>query len=306
MSASFDTVPAAAQGKPTPFALHISEKAIEDIHTLLRLSPIGRATWWTEHGDGHFGITREWLIQAKAAWLQLDWRKTEERINALPNFKISIRDEQQEHDIHFAALFSSRPDAIPVILLHGWPGSFLEFLPILELVVEKYTPDTLPYHFIVPSIPEYGLSTSSGSTDVEMTIPLAARVMNQLMVELGFGSGYFTHGGDVGSMLSIELANSFMECKAYHRMFSPSQWNHKYTESLTCIVNLLVPDEATASLSLDGVTEEERAQLGRWQSWRKTGMAYALEHGTRPATIGAVLSSSPLAALAWYVNPGSC
>lgn len=219
MSPAFNNVPAGAPGKPIPFSLHIPDQALADFRSLLQLSRIGPSTWYTEKQDGRFGISRDWLTRAKEAWLQFDWRKVEERVNALPNFKIDVQSNGDLHNIHFTALFSTRQDAVPIIFMHGWPGSFLEFLPMLELLVQKYTPETLPFHVIVPSIPDYGLSTRN-SIDEEMTLPIAAQVMNELMVQLGLGQGYVAQGGDVGSMLARIMSSKFSGCKAYHREFN--------------------------------------------------------------------------------------
>lgn len=77
----------------------------------------------------------------------MDFRKkAEARINAIPAFTTTIHNsDSKEYTIHFAALFSKRSDAIPIIFSHGWPGCYLEFLPMLEMVAKRFTPDNLPY-----------------------------------------------------------------------------------------------------------------------------------------------------------------
>jgi microsomal epoxide hydrolase len=213
----FNIIPKNIPGKPEPFALHVPEKDLSEFRELLKLSNVGPATWWNQHNDLRFGVSREWLNQAKETWLStFDWRKHEERINRFPNFKISIKDvEAGQIEVHFTSLFSTKKDAIPVIFLHGYPGSFVEFLPMMQLLADKYTPDTLPYHIIVPSLPDYGLS-GGPSQNVEMTLDRAARIMNQLMIDLGFGEGYIAQGGDLGSMLVRIMSVQYKECKAFH------------------------------------------------------------------------------------------
>ncbi|KAF3069709.1 putative epoxide hydrolase [Daldinia childiae] len=281
MAHHFSHLPANIPGKPTPFSFRVSDQDLSDFNELIRISRIGPTTWWNQQNNGQFGVTREWLIQAKSTWLgTFDWRKHEEHINTFPNYKIDVEDpEVGGFNIHFAALFSLRKDAVPIIFMHGWPGSFLEFLPMMELLVKKYTPDTLPYHIIVPSLPDYGLS-SGPTQNVEVTLEQAARAMNQLMIDLGFGHGYVAQGGDVGFMLARLMSTRFSECRAFH----------------VNILSLNLEDEVdtTEKLSI-----EERQQLERAEVWQKTGSAYAFEHGTRPATIGLALSSSPLAMLPW-------
>jgi microsomal epoxide hydrolase len=110
------------------------------------------------------------------------------------------------------ALFSTSPDAIPIILLHGWPGSFLEFLPLMGLLRDKTSPDHLKYHVIVPSLPGYGLSNGQ-SVSSDFSQDDAARIMDKLMHELGFGKGYVAQGGDVGSRVARIMAASHESCK---------------------------------------------------------------------------------------------
>lgn len=217
--ANFNTIPTTVIHKPEPFTLHVPDTDLTEFHNLLNLSKIGPSTWWNQQTDGQFGVSREWLSHAKEAWLnKFDWRAHEAQINRVPNFKITIHDhEAGDVRIHFAALFSKRDDAVPVLFLHGYPGSFMEFLPMMRLLVEKYTPETLPYHVIVPSLPDYGLS-GGASEDVEMTLDRAARIMNQLMLDLGF-DGYIAQGGDLGSMLARMMSVEYKECKALHSMY---------------------------------------------------------------------------------------
>ncbi|KAL1845396.1 hypothetical protein VTK73DRAFT_588 [Phialemonium thermophilum] len=293
---SYASVPSGAPGRPEPFTLHVPEPELDDFRQLLRLSKIAPETWENSerHGDANLGLTREWLVQARDAWLDdFDWRAHEAYINSFPNFRIRVPDhaapagqqQQQEEeeeghlDLHFAALFSTRPDAIPVVFMHGWPGSFLEFLPMLDLLRVKYAADQLPFHAVVPSLPGYTLSGGPPRTR-DFTLSDAARAMHQLMVELGFGGGYVAQGGDVGYFLARIMSATYDGCKALH-------------------VNFLFPAPNEMPQGVEGLTESEKEHLERTQKWRSTGMAYAMEHATRPATIGLVLSSSPLALLAW-------
>ena len=138
-------------------------------------------------------------------------RKNEEHINSFPNFKATVEDKKGRFDIHFAALFSAQENAIPLVLLHGWPGSFLEFLPLLGLLRDKHTPETLKHHIIVPSLPGFTLSSAQNvSEDFERED--ASRVMDQLMRQLGFTS-YIAQGGDVGSGVARSMGLHHEACK---------------------------------------------------------------------------------------------
>jgi microsomal epoxide hydrolase len=207
-------------------------------------------------------------------------RSVEAKINSFPNFKLAVDHNNDTYQIHFAALFSSKPDAVPVMMLHGWPGSFLEFLPILQLLADKYTPETLPYHIVVPSLPGYTLS-SPPPKDKDFKIEDAAFIVDTLMRKLGFEkSGYVVQGGDVGSKIARVLGGTTNNvAKAVHLNY--------------CIM----PDPINIPETVYGGLERAGIERAKW--FKSIGSAYALEHATRPSTIGLVLSSSPIALLAW-------
>ncbi|KAK3360630.1 Alpha/Beta hydrolase protein [Lasiosphaeria hispida] len=283
--AGFGSLPAGILGSPSPFTLHVPNQDLRHLHTLIPKANIAIPSWYNTHAyapNGTFGVSRDWLKDAQETWAEeFDWRKHEKHYNSFPNFKINVTtpSDGQLFELHFAALFSKNDTAIPVTFLHGWPGSWLEFVPMLGLLAEKYTPETLPYHIIVPSIPDYGLS-SRPREDRELTMEVAAEAMNELMVALGFDA-YVAQGGDVGSFLAQVMCGVHDECKAFHlNMY------------------FLTPEQSLAVANIS-VTAEEAAQLKVAAAWGSTGSAYAFEHGTRPSTIALVLSTSPVAMLTW-------
>lgn len=164
---------------------------------------------------------------------------------------------------------------------HGWPGSFLEFLQILDILKEKYTTKNLPYHIVVPSLPGYAFS-SGPPLDYDFSVEDAALALDQLMIGLGF-AGYFAQGGDIGASVARYQASKCDGCKGMHLNYSP----------------LPRPPNADDLPLLD--IEQDALPRGLW--FREVGAAYAIMHGTRTATIGHALSSSPLALLSWYVGP---
>ncbi|KAK3323083.1 Alpha/Beta hydrolase protein [Apodospora peruviana] len=276
---SYCTLPANITVQPVPFTFHVPRRDLLELGGLVSVAKIPPSSWYIKHDDGEFGISRDWLAAAKNAWIDdFSWSTHEEKLNSYPNFKVNITtDEAGVFSTHFAALFSKKADATPVIFLHGWPGSYMEFFPMMDLLVQKYTPETLPYHVIVPSIPDYGFS-SGPSADVELTFPLAGEVMNKLMISLGFNA-YIAQGGDVGSFMATQMCGTYDECKAWH-------------------INMLFL-QADQMLSLNDTTPDEREHIAFAKTWSESGSAYAYEHGTRPATISLVLSTSPLAMLTW-------
>ncbi|OJZ86839.1 hypothetical protein ASPFODRAFT_46366 [Aspergillus luchuensis CBS 106.47] len=276
MSAPFAKFPSSASISPNPFTVSIPDEQLNDLKTLIRLSKIAPPTYESLQADGRFGITSEWLTTMREKWLsEFDWRPFEARLNSFPQFTTEI----EGLTIHFAALFSEREDAVPIALLHGWPGSFVEFYPILQLFREEYSPETLPFHLIVPSLPGYTFS-SGPPLDRDFGLMDNARVVDQLMKDLGFGSGYVIQGGDIGSFVGRLLGVSFDACKAVH-------------------LNLCAMRAPPEGPSIESLTAAEKEGIARMEKFMTNGIAYAMEHSTRPSTIGHVLSSSPIALLAW-------
>ncbi|KAG9205567.1 hypothetical protein G6514_008209 [Epicoccum nigrum] len=255
-----------------PFTLNIPDQDLDDWRQLLKLSKLPPQTWEGSQEDRRYGVTHKWLSETRDYWLNTySWRDEEKRINSFPNYRMQINGV----DLHFVALFSEKKDAVPIQFLHGWPGSFIEFLPMLDLIRKQYpSAKELPYHIIVPSLPGYTLSTRP--TDREFSMEESVTVLNQLMVNLGF-SKYIAQGGDVGSFCARIAAQNHDECVGIQlNMMTASDQ----------------PDESKLS-------DLEKTALKSGNAWRQTGSAYAQEHATRPSTIGSVLSSNPLALLAW-------
>ncbi|PVH81183.1 alpha/beta-hydrolase [Cadophora sp. DSE1049] len=282
MSQPYNTIPSNALAQPTSFTVSIPETQLADFKALLKLSRIPPATFESLQEDGKYGVTHKWLTEAKQYWLEkFDWRACETHMNSFPHFTIPITDGPSTFTIHFVTFFSQRADATPILLLHGWPGSFLEFLPILSLLKARYTPETLPYHFVVPSLPGYAFS-SPPPLDRDFRIEDVARVMNALMVDLGFGKGYVVQGGDIGSKVARVIAAEYDSCVAAHLNFG------------------IMPEPP--SIDTSSYTRLEKAGLLRAQEFSRIGSAYALEHATFPSTISFTVSASPLSLLAWIAE----
>ncbi|CAH0022524.1 unnamed protein product [Clonostachys rhizophaga] len=155
-------------------------------------------------------------------------------------------------------------------------GNHTEFLKVLGTLCQKYNPNELPYHVIVPSLPGYTLSSGPPLTKDWNTEDIG-RIMNKLMIGPGFG--YISQGGDIGAFVSWVLAVNHKECHAIHVNFAIGQEPQGVVQS--------------------NISDAERQGLRRLQIFLTSGNAYFQEHNTRPATIVYVLSSSPLALLAW-------
>jgi microsomal epoxide hydrolase len=281
-SISFDTLPAGAADSFKPWKVEIPQQDLEKMFTLLKAAPIATACYENASPSSeqrNLGIQQDWVTKAVDYWInEFDWRKQERYINTFPHFKALVDDKLGKFEVHFVSLFSKKTDATPVLLLHGWPGSILEFLPLFDIIRSRYTPETLPYHLIAPSLPGYTFSPMP-SNHKDFGLYDAARIFDRLASMLGFDS-YVVQGGDVGGRVARLLAAKYDNCKAIHLN--------------TCPMQPPKPDELRSK-----VDEVEQVGLERAKTFTQNGIGYAIEQATRPATIGMVLQSSPLAVLCW-------
>ena len=127
------------------FKIDVPQADLDDLAQLVRLTRLPKSTYENVQTDGSYGVNRQWLVDCKEAWLNFDWRKQETRINEIPAYLSSIINQDgRSYDVHFAALFSRKADAVPILFSHGWPGAFLEFLPMMEHIKSKWSQDELP------------------------------------------------------------------------------------------------------------------------------------------------------------------
>ncbi|BEI82238.1 hypothetical protein CcaverHIS002_0301060 [Cutaneotrichosporon cavernicola] len=279
---SFYTLPHAPTIPVIEFHPHVPDAAIADLrHRLAYTAPRAR-TWDNTNGPGHLGTSHDWVSDMIEKWRAFDWRAVEAEIASFPSYHATVEYKGYKYKIHFLALFSAKRDATPIVFSHGWPGSVLEFVPMLNHIKSKYSPATLPNHIIVPALVGYGFS-SPPPTDLAFGSYDNAAILDKMMAGLGFGreggrGGYYAQGGDIGSFVTRQLTK-FDSCIGIHLNFFP----------------MGVPNGA----SVDDLDETDAKAMARGMTWRQWGEGYRVEHSTKPATIGAVLDSSPVAVLCW-------
>ncbi|RTE73525.1 hypothetical protein BHE90_012037 [Fusarium euwallaceae] len=208
-------------------------------------------------------------------------------LNTIPQFRMEVEDDDSSrYDVHFMAIFSGNPRAIPVLFLHGWPGSVVEFLPLLLHLKSQFdaNPADFGYHIIAPSLIGFGWSSPPPNTN-DFCFEDNARLLSKLMANLGFSkTGYVVQGGDIGSPIACSLAAQDPACKLVH-------------------VNLFVmsPLEGFDESHMHEYqfSDEELTGLQRGKNFWTNGTAYALIQATRPSTVGIAIGSSPVALLAW-------
>ena len=249
-----------------PFVIDIPQAALDDLKDRLA------KTRWPEKetvDDWDQGVPLAYARELAAFWQHdYDWRRVETRLNAFPNFLATI----DGLDIHSLHIRSDNPDARPLVLTHGWPGSVLEFLDVIE-------PLSADYHLVIPSLPGYGFSGKPA--EAKWGVEHIAAAWNALMLALGYPR-YFAQGGDWGSAVTCAIgARHADHCAGIH-------------------VNMIVgqPDPAT----MGDLSDEEKAYLARFGWYRAKDNGYATQQATRPQTIGYAFADSPVGQMAWIIE----
>ena len=199
---------------------------------------------------------------------EFDWAENERNINRFPHFRAEIG----ELNLHYIHIRSAHTDARPLMLLHGWPGSFIEMLALIPRLAG-------PFHIVVPSLPGYGFSDAPSSAG--MSNERIATLFAELMTVLGYDH-FVVQGGDVGAGIATWLAVRF-----------PSR--------VTAIHLNYIPGSYTPFVEGDP-SDEETAFLRRAAEWSDEEGAYSHIQRTRPLTLGYALSDSPVGLAAWIIE----
>jgi epoxide hydrolase len=247
-----------------PFRIDIPQVDLDDLND--RLS---RTRWPNEVADAgwDYGFPLARLKELAEHWRTgYDWREHEAALNELPHFTTEIDGQ----DIHFVHVQSSKPDALALILTHGWPGSFLEFLDVIE-------PLSRDFHLVIPSIPGFGFSgpTHERGWDVGRV----ARAWAELMRRLGY-ERYGAQGGDFGAGISIGLGAVAPEhVVGVHVNYLPTR-----------------PDPDVE------VSEADEARLDTVRQLMANQPPYQALQALTPQTIGYALTDSPVGQLVWIAE----
>ncbi|MDX6391196.1 MAG: epoxide hydrolase [Streptosporangiaceae bacterium] len=255
--------------------IDVDGAALDDLRARLR-----HARWPEREtaGDWSQGVPLDYLQDLCSFWAdRYDWRAAQARLNRLPQFVTRI----DGLGIHFLHIRSAHPDAMPLIMTHGWPGSFLEFEQALGPLADPAAHGGDPadaFHVVVPSLPGYGFSGKPAATGWD--IHHIARAWAELMTRLGY-ERFLAEGADWGTSVSTSLA-----------LQDPDR-----------LVGIhVVPPLAPPDRRADDLTDRERAALADLEERSRTGSGYSAMHGTRPQTIGYSLLDSPAGLCAWIVE----
>jgi microsomal epoxide hydrolase len=259
-----------------PFRVEVSDAVLDDLRERL-----ARTRWPDEIPDSGwgYGTNLAYLQELCDHWrTKFDWRVHEDRFNRWPHFLTDIDGQQ----IHFIHARSPEPDALPLIITHGWPGSVSEFLDVIEPLRNPREHGGDPadaFHVVAPSLPGYGWSgpTVAPGWDVQKV----AEAWAKLMARLGYDR-YGAQGGDWGAMTSARLAAI----------------DGDHMVGLHSNMLLAFPsDPSTVQLN-----EQEAADLASAGEFMTTGAAYQEIQGKNPQTLGYGLTDSPAGLAGWIVE----
>ncbi|MEU4378436.1 epoxide hydrolase family protein [Micromonospora echinofusca] len=261
-----------------PFRVAIPEADLDDLRRRLA------ATRWPDELPGvgwERGVPLGYLRELAEYWrTEYDWRAAEARLNRYPQFRTDL----DGAPVHFLHVRSPEPEAMPLLITHGWPGSVAEFLDVIGPLSDPAAHGGDPrdaFHLVIPSLPGYGFSRPLPGPGWD--VPRIARAWGELMSRLGY-ERFAAQGGDAGSVISLALGALFPD------------------RLIGAHLNMLMtfPGADPAELAdLDETDTRRLALLGRFDTELS---GYMRVQQTRPQTLAYALTDSPVGQLAWIVE----
>jgi len=256
-----------------PFKVNISDQIINDIYDKVKKYP-----WHEMPNDGgwEYGTNLDYMKEISKYWVdKFDWKSVEEKINKFQNFKSNI----DGIDIHFIQEKGSGSNSKPLLLSHGWPGSIVEFLHIIDQLAhpEKFGgKEEDAFDVVVPSLPGFGFS---GRSSKPIGPRKMASIFNSLMTEVLGYRNYIAQGGDFGGAIATWLGYDFPKtCEAIH-------------------INILIvrhPDGPQ--------TKEEKKWEESFENNQLMENGYRIQQATKPQTLSYAMMDSPVGVAAWVIE----
>ena len=259
----------------SPFAISISDEQITDLKNRIantRWPDAETTSGWNQ------GVPLAYVKELVQYWgEQYDQQRLANRLNTFDNFKTNLLGL----NFHFMHIKSSNPNARPLLLTHGWPGSVVEFLKVIGPLTEPQehggTADDA-FHLVIPSLPGYGFSDKPQATG--WGVEKIADAWSTLMARLGY-SQYFAQGGDWGSVITSYIARQDPEhCLGIH-----------------INMGIVAPDP-----NAENLTANELSIMAGWKYYQDWDSGYSKQQATRPQTLGYSLVDSPSGQAAWIVE----
>jgi pimeloyl-ACP methyl ester carboxylesterase len=271
-----------------PFRIDIPQADLDDLQDRL-----GRTRWAQELPADTFaaatqtgpvapgweyGVPLEYVKDRVDYWRDgYDWRAWEQKLNGYPQYATTIDGQ----DIHFVHVPSPEPDALPIVLTHGWPNSFVEYLELVDPLTDPRSHGGDPadaFHVVIPSIP--GFAFSGPTREPGWNRYRTARAWAELMRRLGYDR-YGTHGNDAGAYVAPEVAR-----------IAPDR-------VVGVHVNQIFSFPSGDPAEFEGMSEEELQHLGFLQKFDEEMSAFAKLQASKPQNLAHALADSPAGQLAW-------
>ncbi|GCE28768.1 multidrug MFS transporter [Dictyobacter alpinus] len=260
-----------------PFTVDISQTVLDDLK-----SRLAQARWPDEvkGADWDYGTDLTYLKELVDYWQHtFDWRAQEEKINRLAHFRAEIHGS----GIHFIHERGQGPQPFPIIITHGWPGSFFEQLKLIPLLTDPASHGGNPedaFDVIIPSLPGFGFSDRPGVRGMNSTE--TAKLWALLMTEgLGY-TRFAAAGGDIGSGVTQRLARAHPE--------------------LLVGIHLTYINPSFLQPGQPNLSEAEQRYLQTIEQWSREEGAYSHLHSTKPQTLAYGLNDSPIGLAAWITE----
>jgi pimeloyl-ACP methyl ester carboxylesterase len=264
----------------TPFRIEVPESTLTDLKRRLRATRFPPSLPGDEWSTG---VPVGYLHRLVDYWAEhYDWSAQQDLLNELPQFTTVIDGQT----IHFLHLRSAVADALPLVLTHGWPGSFVEFLDVIGPLTDPEAHGRSradAFDLVIPSLPGFGFS--SPVTEGGWDAARIGRAWATLMDRLGYDR-YGVQGGDIGAAISPEVARA-----------APSHVVGVHVNG-----SIGMPLQAPTEADLASFTPLEFDRLGRVQTFMQEEFGYIAIQSTRPQTLAAGLVDSPAGQLAWIID----
>ncbi|KAM0151547.1 hypothetical protein ACHAQE_008485 [Botrytis cinerea] len=273
-----------------PFNILVPQDKINTLQTKLSLAtfpdelPSESASAWDQ------GPPLSEIQRLTEKWKTWNWRNVENSLNEYPQFTTKIDVEGfGELDIHFLHQESPVKNAIPLLFVHGWPGSFLEVFKILPHLQSPAASTSSPhpsFHIVAPSLPNFGFS--SGVKKRGFAMAQYAETLNKLMIKLGY-SEYVTQAGDWGFWITRAIGKLYPKhCKASHLNMVYAQPPKLFSNPIEKIGDMFMP-----------YSELEKRAVERRKWFQAESRGYNVLQSTKPQTLAYGLADSPVALLGW-------